>query len=413
MSVTDQAFIRAYARLGQGTTPPEPEPPQPSPLVLTPPVSAVAESAELVVPELATPDLAVSELATPESATPGQPDPEPLRQPVEPPRQPPGPQRQRPATEQPTTGHTTYICDRAEACPPAPHVAIFDVIAEDCIAEDCQPLSAFVRLTPARDAFRPAVQVEQFAWPRICDRIAERLRHGLDHAAEELTKAAGEGRRVVAIAGCRRGSGCTVTLLCLARHLATAELPVAMVDADFQRAELAARLGIATPAGWEDVLRDQLPLADAVVSSVQDHVSLLPLRGVPADAEELAGSLPASISLRVLQHHYGIVLVDLGPILDPLVAGPALKLAERSGIDAALLVRDTRVTTDDDLRAATRALAGAGVSTVGIAETFVATATMVPRTDSAHTLSIATRGHAQPAHLAPAPVAPQIDVRHQ
>jgi Mrp family chromosome partitioning ATPase len=354
----DQAFIRAYARLNAGT-------PAPKPL-------------------------------------------EPQRQPPEPqpPRQPPKPPRQRSELEGEKAVQTTYICDAAQPCPPAPHGAIFEVVAEDR-----QPLSAFVRLTPSRDAFQAAVQVEQFSWPAICGRIAERLRHGLDHAADQLVKAAGEGRRVVAVTGCRRGEGCTTTLLCLARHLATAELPVAMVDADFQKPELAERLGIATPAGWEDVLRDQLPLADAVVSSVQDHVSLLPVRTALVDAEEIAGNLPASISLRVLRHHYGMVLVDLGPVLDASVAAAALKLAERSGIDAALLVRDARVTSDDELREATRSLTGAGVTTLGVAETFVATAVTAPRTDAAHTIQIATRGRAQPARVSATEAMPRFDVR--
>ena len=385
MSVMDQAFIRAYTRLNAGTPPPEPprQPPEP-------PRQPPEPQRQRSEPQ--------PQRSEPERAKAAE---------TEPPRQPPEPPRQRPPEpEGVKAAETTYICDAAQPCPPAPHVAIFEVVAEDR-----QPLSAFVRLTPSRDAFQPAVQVERFSWPAICDRIAARLRHGLDHAADQLVKAAGEGRRVVAITGCHRGEGCTTTLLCLARHLATAELPVAMVDADFQRPELAERLGIATPAGWEDVLRDQLPLADAVVSSVQDHVSLLPVRSVPADAEEIAGNLPASISLRVLRHHYGMVLVDLGPVLDASVAAAALKLAERSGIDAALLVRDARVTSDDELREATRALTSAGVTTLGVAETFVATAATVPRTDTAHTTQTATRGRTQPPRVSATEATPRFNVR--
>jgi Mrp family chromosome partitioning ATPase len=143
-----------------------------------------------------------------------------------------------------------------------------------------------------------------------------------------------------------------------------------MADADFQQPQLAERLGLAVETGWEDVLRNEVPLAEAVVQSCQDHLALLPLRATTRDASVLVDSLRSSTNLRVLRHHYHMVLVDLGPVLDERAAVPALKLAQRSGIDSALLVRDARTTTDDDLRAAVASFAGVGVPAIGIVETF-------------------------------------------
>ncbi|OHB78357.1 MAG: hypothetical protein A2W31_16095, partial [Planctomycetes bacterium RBG_16_64_10] len=231
-----------------------------------------------------------------------------------------------------------------------------------------------VRPTPVDEAFLPALEVDRFRWPNVCDALLEQSGAHLDDVARRLLAAAAAGQRVVAIGSCQRGMGCTTTLLCFARQLANQARTVAMVDADFRHPDLAARLGVAVTVGWDDVLRDERPLAEALVRSGQDRLALLPLRGTTPDGSVLAGNLPSSTSLRVLRQHFDLVLLDLGPVLENTAVAAGRPDAERAGVDAAVLVHNPQTTARGDLHHVAEALERVGVPAIGIAETFTAAA---------------------------------------
>ena len=220
--------------------------------------------------------------------------------------------------------------------------------------------------------FRPALAVDSFLWPTVTRSLARHTGDAFTEVAMRLTDAARTGQRVVAIAGCQRGEGRTTTLLGIARQLSKMNAKVALVDADFHQPQLAERLGLAVECGWEAVLRGKLPLAEVVVQAERDRVALLPLRPLVGQAEELARSIQVSIGMGVLRRNFELVLVDLGPLLEPLVALSALPLAIEARIDSAILVHDVRSVSADDLAAASRRLSQVGVTTIGIAENFLA-----------------------------------------
>ncbi|MEX0938844.1 MAG: hypothetical protein WDZ59_13365 [Pirellulales bacterium] len=216
--------------------------------------------------------------------------------------------------------------------------------------------------------FQAALEVDQFVYPRECERLLSEVADAFDHVARKLLATSEMGHRVIAVAGCRRGEGRSTGLLCIARRLAALGARVAVVDADFEKPDLAVRLGLAVPAGWDDVLRGELRLEEAVVETRGEQISLVPLREplVGADPSELGRR--AGGDLATLYKHFDIVLVDLGPVLDP--RGDAVAFAQAAGIPAALLVRDARRASQADFTAAASRLASAKVAVIGAVEAF-------------------------------------------
>jgi Mrp family chromosome partitioning ATPase len=216
--------------------------------------------------------------------------------------------------------------------------------------------------------FQAALEVDQFLYPRECERLISEAGDAFDQVARKLLATSEMGRRVIAVAGCRRAEGRTTGLLCIARRLAALGARVAVVDADFEKPDLAARLGLAVPTGWDDVLRGELGLAEAVVETRGEQISLVPLRepSVQADTAELGHR--AADDLATLGKHFDVVLVDLGPVLDP--RGDAVSFAQAADIPAALLVRDARRASQADFNAAATRLSSAKVAVIGTVESF-------------------------------------------
>ena len=99
---------------------------------------------------------------------------------------------------------------------------------------------------------------------------------------------------------------------------------------------------MAAEIGWEDVLAGRVPLADAIIHSLDDRIAVLPLvqGGVPA-AEKL-DAIHASVTAGVLRYHYDFVLFDLGAIGDDVQGPVARRVARRCRLDGVLLTADPR-----------------------------------------------------------------------
>ena len=212
----------------------------------------------------------------------------------------------------------------------------------DRASEQRRPLSSFVAEQPSADnSFRPALEVDGFRWPKVTTDILENHPEQLVPVAEQLLVGGESGRTMVGIVGTRQGVGSTTVMLCLARLLASADKAVALVDADFMNYSLAEQLGLQIETGWEEVLDGQVPLAESVVHSLEDNVSLLPLSGAASfDTETLAG-IQTSVSAGVLRYHYDIVLVDLGIAIEQSQWIAAQNVVHHCRVDTSIIVADT------------------------------------------------------------------------
>jgi Mrp family chromosome partitioning ATPase len=188
-------------------------------------------------------------------------------------------------------------------------------------------------------------------------------------ASGRLLAAVRDGLRTLAISGSRRGEGRTTLALSLARSAAQAGIQVAVIDADFARPQLAARIGLEINHGWQDAATGRVPLSETAVRSLADNVTILPLEASAARAGLSLADPRVTATLRAAAATFELVIVDLGPLTtgdDPLFPDD-----EACPLDAAIVVRDLRYASAAESEDIGQRLMAAGVEAVGIAENFV------------------------------------------
>ena len=165
-----------------------------------------------------------------------------------------------------------------------------------------RPLSTFAQPSQTVEArFKPALEVDSFRWSTVSQQLVDHCRRQLQPAVETLLAADDAGRSLLGVGAQSAGAGCTTLVACLARLLVEAGKTVAIVDANFARPGLATHLGLAAEIGWEDVLSGRVSLAEAVVHSLGDRVSLLPLAIGGAAAARRLEPIHSSVKPGVLR----------------------------------------------------------------------------------------------------------------
>jgi len=220
---------------------------------------------------------------------------------------------------------------------------------------------------PCESALRPMLQVDAFAWPAVLAEMTPEVEAQLDATAAALVQQDGRRPTVVALAGSTAKAGCTTLLLGAAARLARRGLNVVLVDANEAKPGLSSSLHLLPSLGWEDIVAGREPLAEVLIESVEDRLSLLPL----SDPDELAqcsdtsvASMAMASAMATLRQHYDLVLVDLGTPQQRVTG------AMDETIDAAVLVHDVRRATDEALLAARRDLAARRIVCAGVIENF-------------------------------------------
>jgi Mrp family chromosome partitioning ATPase len=324
MSTLDRAFIRAYQK--QRVIP--------APHVAFPAAKAAEAIDSAPVESLAVEPLAIDTL--PVKPLPGEPSP------------------LEPETAQlPAAPSAEAAAPRATIEPPELEQPVFEPAAAETAPE-----TALVRA---------ALEVEQFDWPETVETLRQ---SSIDYFNAWSEQFSAQRSVTIVAASEARGAGRTTVLLAAARHLSLVrpEARIALVDADFRNPELAVRLGVALEIGWEDVFAGEDPLAEALVESNADRVTLLPLAAAVDDERLVAGADRVRESLSRLQQSFDFVCIDAGPLdsaADLAAFGQELK------IDAALIVRDMRRGGDEDNSTIGRRLAQLGVRHWDLVENFV------------------------------------------
>ena len=234
------------------------------------------------------------------------------------------------------------------------------------------PLSSFAGMTDLTTPGalpRPALEVDAVRWPTMCETLLQLHGDRFDRMAVEICREAGLGQKITAITGLRRGEGRTTLALCLARRLAAGRASVALVDADFFNPSLAAHLHIAIDRGWEAVLRSEETLWEVMIESVSDRLTIVPLSSSAAE-ETTPAAFRIAATLNELAEHYDVVLVDAGPILTESYDSQWL-LEPDLNVHNVILAHDVRHTQPHRLAAGCVQLAEAKRRQLGIAEMFV------------------------------------------
>ncbi len=190
----------------------------------------------------------------------------------------------------------------------------------------------------------------------------------LNEVGKHLAAASATGLRVMAVTSERACQGRSTVAICLARSAAKCGLRVALIDADLHHPDLGDQLNLEVAHGWEEAIAAGLPLEEAAIHSLEDRITLLPIRD-PAKALQLAPDHPKVQNiLKRLAESFDMVIVD-----SQHLSHPSSRLVG-SGIDtpihAAVLVVD-RVQGDEAIvEDCMRRLSRQGIESVGIVENF-------------------------------------------
>jgi len=233
------------------------------------------------------------------------------------------------------------------------------------------PRPVILPMTRSAPLWRPVFEVTNFVWPQLTDVLLDAAAVQFRAAAIDLGEACRRHRKLVVVTAARRGEGCTVVTLALAKALAEQQQRVILVDAHFDAPGLADRLGLATQVGWEDALSSGKPLTEALVESLEDRLIVLPLREpAPVDWRLSVARLKASFD--EMRKHCDVVLVDAGPFGEAGDRRHLLSWAAGCRVDRALVVRDLRTTSDDEISEIDRQLHNCGIAQWNFVENFAA-----------------------------------------
>ena len=245
-------------------------------------------------------------------------------------------------------------------------------IADECPPGDVGELPdrhSVIELDGDSAGFESAWEVDHVGWTSVCRELYESEAHPFAQAGQQLFTATAEGLRVLAITSAYRGEGRTTLALLLARSAAEAGVRVAVMDADLDNPQLALNARLQPVSDWRRALDDEVPLEEAAIHAVEERMTLFPLEP-QSRGEPLRLSDPRVTKLiHGIASRFDLLIIDMGPIANDdrrLFAGGKV-----CPLDAAVVVRDLRYTTDDQAMSVVQRLSDLGVEAVGIAENFV------------------------------------------
>lgn len=362
MTVLDKVFIKAYGKSAQPAPPDLSAPSAPWGRRIDAAHTVIAPHANEINPPAIEPPASVAPLATPVQP----PDRGRIDARHDAPR-PHWPAMKALSTAVPPAPATVAPVEWAAAALPA---LPKEISKPPAIVPPPAPEPLPEKDPPAQHAGqRAAFEVDRFLWPELCQRLMAAA--SWSEASRELAAASREGQQVFVIASQQRGEGRSTLALCLAQRLAEKKLRVTLVDADFHRPQLARSLKLLPATTWDEVLRGNLSLTESWIESVEDGVTLLPLKD-GADTTGLIGNPRLKELFSLLRRLSDVVLIDAGSLEDFSDREVLALLGGTAQVDGAIIVRDVRKTGVKDLDQAPKCLDALGIARVDVVENFVA-----------------------------------------
>ncbi len=234
-----------------------------------------------------------------------------------------------------------------------------------------RPLSSFAARPKVHDSCRALLEVDHLQWPQACEELLERGGKQWDGLVELVIQRLGEGHKCVALASSERGDGRTTTVLALARQLAGRGLRPVVVDVDGRNPQLVRTCGVSVHTGWDDLIASELPLGEALITAVEDGVTLMPWRSGEMSLSELAPSLRTAQIFGSLREHYDVLLLDTIPLMGQTAIADFARFATAVHLDALYLIHNVRTTSREQFASTCAKLRRAGVPLGGMIENFV------------------------------------------
>lgn len=244
------------------------------------------------------------------------------------------------------------VSDTQEAVTPEPPVAV-----------ESEMLAASSPLPPSDlpERLSPVWEVDRFHWPDEIEQLFKAQTEYFDYAGKKLVAASREGLNILAIMSTRRGEGSTTLALCLARAAAGAGARVGLLDGNLAHSELGEKLGVDFGSGWQSAAAAEQPLAEAAITGLEEGITLFPSVAGSGSSIKSLGDERVGPIFRAAAASYDLLIVD---------AGTADLGGNVETLDAAIVARDVRHTSEEETLVVAAALRNCGVKAVGIAENF-------------------------------------------
>ena len=266
------------------------------------------------------------------------------------------------------TGTRHFRIETGEsATPPTPH--FLRMQREGAARQTNQFAVAHEENTIARPAgtIRPQWEVDEFRWPVVCDVLRDTSSHRLDDVVESMLTQAKLGNKIVAVTSFDRKEGRSTIAMSLARLAAQSRVDVALVDGDLDEPSIANYLGVSFDTSWNHI-DPKLPLGEAAIVSIKDRFVVFPAGHDTAFPERTVRNNAGPL-LATLSDSFDIIFVDIGPIFT--AAHRWLMPEAGSQIRNALVVRDVRRTSVEQVDDACCRLVKSGVQNMAIIDNFL------------------------------------------
>ncbi|HUG70020.1 MAG TPA: hypothetical protein VMM76_19875 [Pirellulaceae bacterium] len=244
------------------------------------------------------------------------------------------------------------VSDTQEAVTPEPPVAV-----ESEMPAASSPLPP----SDLPERLSPVWEVDRFRWPDEIEQLFKAQTEYFDYAGKKLVAASREGLNILAIMSTRRGEGSTTLALCLARAAAGAGARVGLLDGNLAHSELGEKLGVDFGSGWQSAAASEQPLAEAAITGLEEGITLFPSAASSGSSIKSLGDERVGPIFRAAAANYDLLIVD---------AGTADLGRNVEALDAAIVARDVRQTSEEETLVVAAALRNCGVKAVGIAENF-------------------------------------------
>jgi Mrp family chromosome partitioning ATPase len=222
------------------------------------------------------------------------------------------------------------------------------------------------------DVFRALLEIDRVTWPAASLELVERARREWDQFTAHLIERMGQSEKRIALAGTAHGDGTTTIALAIARHVAARGMRPLVVDADSENPELASLCGVLAQTGWDDVVCGELAPGEALITAVEDGVTLLPWRARGGDLAKAAAAPRASEVFATLDEHYDLLVLDALPLVDRTAIASFAALAGAVRLDALYLIHNVRTTSREQLSALCARIRDCGLPLAAVIENFVA-----------------------------------------
>lgn len=216
--------------------------------------------------------------------------------------------------------------------------------------------------------FNPVWEVDSLQWPGVCEKLMEQRAQSMAQVAAHLKMACQDGLSVLGVTSSSKGEGRTTVACCLARLASMHGLTVALIDLDLDNPTLCLQTNMEVEQDWRDTLESETTLEDVAVHSIDDQLTILPLKPRGGRPGILSSDQRLAEILAKISESFDLVIVDTCRLNSTgnVIAG----LSKSKIFDAAIVVVDRRNSNQERVDQSVRTLQDAGIESIGIVDNF-------------------------------------------